>query len=134
MEEVSVRNRYNLKKILQRLYMQVCVECTPGLGCSQDVTSMAPRCYLSFSTMGPLCFLEFRGPKEVAHRISRGSNENKSMKYYQTSPVFDSSSHHFPNTVPKNELLPRRNYQTSHQYPKTVTSRRKLRHIFEKVR
>ena len=55
------------------------------------------------------------------------------MKKCQTSLVFDCSSHHFSNTVPKKRVFSRRKCYSSHRFEETVTPVVEHRHIFEKA-
>jgi hypothetical protein len=81
--------------------------------------------------------LEFRGPSEVIPRSHIGRIEvlprrqrGQIEKKCQTSPVFDYSSPVFEEPVPKTAVFSRKNYQTSHHFPKPVPTFRGARHKF----
>jgi hypothetical protein len=124
--------------------------------CGAYATASAhPQYHLSSSSLAPLCLLEFRGPKEanpraspriprssrgeieVPHRAKRDGSEvpkrTNRWKGVIHPTIFLSSSHPFPNTVPKTGVFSRRICRSSFRFPQFVTSLSEHRPIFEKA-
>jgi hypothetical protein len=130
----------------------VCVKCTPV----SHILDIRPQSHLSSSSLSPLCFLQIRGPKEVnprtgpriprsgrgeievPHREKRGGSEvpkrTNLCECVIHHTVFLSSSHPFPNTVPKTSVFSRKQCRSSHHFPQFVTPLPEHRPISEKAK